>query len=104
MCKALTFHSYLRFRAELALAVCFLTSDFYECDIYQDPVVVRIPCYPVQSQVSQSVSESWLSEHYNFGDVIRINSFARGFHGGDDSSRSFLGCDTVYCCGKIPAF
>jgi len=24
--------------------------------------------------------------------------------GSEDSSRGFLGCDTVWCCGRIPTF
>jgi hypothetical protein len=27
-----------------------------------------------------------------------------GFHGGEDSSRGLLGCDTMYCCDRIPTF
>jgi hypothetical protein len=27
-----------------------------------------------------------------------------GFHGGDVSSRDLLGCDSAYCCGRIPKF
>jgi len=27
-----------------------------------------------------------------------------GFHGGEDSSRSFLCCDTVWCYGRIKTF
>jgi len=27
-----------------------------------------------------------------------------GFHGGEDSSRGLLGCDAVWCWGRIPSF
>jgi hypothetical protein len=61
-------------------------------------------CAEVKNASSWSGSQLKIKHRDNFTFTHKTWCEFWGFHGSEDSSRGLLGCDAVWCCGRIPTY